>query len=115
MVHIITSSRYKIDRKRIKNTVAALLEAYGLSDYQLNCIFVGKTKMKAIALTYKKENTALPVLSFSYKETIEDGERLLGEVFLCYPQIVLLAAERNKKVEVMVDELLKHGVENLTR
>lgn len=126
MIHIITSSRYRINRKRIVAYIEGLLKTFDVgSDMHLNCIFVGKTKMKSIASRYKKENVALPVLSFSYKDEPFHGElvqgepthddRLLGEVFLCYPQVVLLAAERNKKVEDMIDAMIKHGVENLLK
>ena len=116
MIHIITSSRYKINRKRIVAYVEELLRTYEVgNDFHLNCIFVGKTKMKSIALRYKKEDVALPVLSFSYKDEPIHDDRLLGEVFLCYPQVVLLAAERNKKVDDMIDTMIKHGIENLLK
>jgi|SRR3989338_10728061 len=116
MIHIITSSRYKINRKRIVAYVEELLRTYEVgNDFHLSCIFVGKTKMKSIALRYKKEDVALPVLSFSYKDEPVHDDHLLGEVFLCYPQVVLLAAERNKKVEDMIDAMIKHGIENLLK
>lgn len=38
---------------------------------------------------------------------------LLGEVFICYPQAVLLAAEKNKKVDDMMTYLLHHAIDNL--
>lgn len=116
MIHIITSSRYRINRKRIIANGGELLKKLGVADdMHLNCIFVGKTKMRSIASRYKKEKVALPVLSFSYKDEPVRGDRLLGEIFLCYPQVVLLAAERNKKVEDMIDAMIRHGVENLLK
>jgi len=115
-MHIIAPSRYKVNRKRIKVFVESLYKAYAIPiDYHLNCIFIGKNKMKTIASKYKKEKVALPVLSFPYKEDAPLEERLLGEIFLCYPQIVLLAAERNKHVEDMIDAMIKHGLENLLK
>lgn len=114
MIHIVTSSRYKINKTRIRKSVEAILRGSGVGEEtNLNCIFVGKTKMKQIASTYKHENVALPVLSFPYLNDTNHDEKLLGEVFLCYPQIILLAAERNKKVEDMIDAMIKHGIENL--
>lgn len=116
MIHIIAPSRYKINRKRIKVFIDSLYLAYNIpSDYHLNCIFVGKNKMKTIASKYKKEKVALPVLSFPYKEEVVVDDRLLGEIFLCYPQVVLLAAQRNKRVEDMIDAMIKHGLENLLK
>jgi len=114
MIHIVTSSRYKINRKRIKKCIEKLFDYRGITeDMQVNCIFIGKTKMKQIALRYKKEDVALPVLSFPFLDDTHQEERLLGEVFLCYPQIILLAAERNKKVEDMIDAMIEH--ENLLK
>lgn len=116
MIHIIAPSRYKVNRKRIKAFIDSLYRVYHIpEDFHLNCIFVGKNKMRTIASKYKKEKVALPVLSFTYKDEAVVEERLLGEIFLCYPQVVLLAAERNKRVEDMIDAMIKHGVENLLK
>jgi len=38
---------------------------------------------------------------------------VIGEVVICYPQAVLLAAERDKKVEVMMKQLIEHGIKNI--
>lgn len=76
--------------------------------------------MKKIAQQYKKENMALPLLSFSYKEN-EDfdyfplEDKTVGEIFICYPQGVLLAAEKEKEVDIMIIELIKHGIENIIK
>lgn len=78
-------------------------------------MFVGKTKMRSIASTYKQEDVALPVLAFPYRSDRSTGEPLLGEIFLCYPQIILLAAERNKRLDPMIDELIIHGIKNLLK
>jgi len=116
MITIHTQSRYKINKSRIKQLMDHLFVQYSIPvEYGINCVFVGKNKMKQIASKYKKEKVALPVLTFSYKNDIHTTDPLLGEIFLCYPQIVLLAAQRNKKVEDMIDAMIKHGVENLLK
>lgn len=69
--------------------------------------------MKDIALRYKKENIALPVLSFSYLDEEGDAEKLLGEIFICYPQAVLLASEREKTVNETIVNLVDHGIETI--
>lgn len=78
----------------------------------VNLAFIGRNKMKHLAENYKKEPIALPVLSFFYNEKHE-GKILLGEIFICYPQAVLLAAERNKRVDEVIDNLVVHGLTNL--
>jgi len=76
---------------------------------------VGKSKMRSISSTYKHEDVALPVLAFPYRNDENIDEPLLGEIFLCYPQIVLLAVERNKRLDILIDELIVHGIKNLLK
>jgi ssRNA-specific RNase YbeY (16S rRNA maturation enzyme) len=118
MVNVITSSRYKVDRKKIISIGDDLLLQHGFEqDRLLNIIFVGRNKMKHISATYKKEPVALPVLSFPYKSKTDGDrlERLVGEIFVCYPQAVLLAAERGKRVDDMIIWLIDHGIQNLAK
>ncbi|OGK21144.1 hypothetical protein A3C98_01475 [Candidatus Roizmanbacteria bacterium RIFCSPHIGHO2_02_FULL_37_15] len=118
MINIISSSRYKINRKLLKQEMNKILKNYGIPDNALfNLIFVGKKKMKTIASQYKKENAALPVLSFSYldKNNTFEKEDPLGEIFICYPLTILLAAERERKVDVIISQLVKHGIDNILR
>lgn len=118
MLNIVSSSRYKINRKLVKKVVSEVLANYGIPDNAVfNLVFVGKKKMKQISLKYKQENVALPVLSFSYnpKDINPDSEHPFGEVFICYPQAVLLAAERQKKVDGILVQLIKHGMENILK
>lgn len=116
MLRIITSSRYLVDRKRIRIVVEKTLSSFQLDPtISVNIVFVGKNKMRTIASTYKHEDVALPVLAFPYRNDADMGEPLLGEIFLCYPQIVLLAAERNKRLDALIDELIIHGLNNLLK
>jgi len=116
MINVIISSRYTIDRKKIRQLVNSYLSEKGLgNEYVLNVVFVGKNKMKMITAKYKHEDQALPVLSFPYKnEKTEDG-KMLGEVIICYPLAILLSAERSKKVDDILVFLIKHGIDNLLR
>lgn len=111
MVNVVCPSRYKISRREIKQMAEEFLKKEGVpSHYILNIIFVGRNKMKAVALRYKNESEALPVLSFAYKQ---EKDNLFGEIFICYPQMVLLAAEREKKVDQTLAWLVKHGIDNI--
>lgn len=111
MVNVVCPSRYKISRREIKQMAEELLKKEDIpSHYILNIIFVGRNKMKAVALKYKNEDQALPVLSFAYDQ---EKDNLYGEIFICYPQMVLLAAEREKKVDQTLAWLIKHGIDNI--
>lgn len=97
MINIICPSRYKINRRLLKKNIVPL------PNIDVNIIFVGKNKIRFLANKYKKDNIIHPVLSFYYKE-----ENLV-EIFICYPQAVLLAAERNKKLEETILYLIDHS------
>ncbi len=140
MIHIVDSARFRIDRQSVKHIVLDYLAKRGVSgEMGVNIIFVGKRKMLYIATVYKREPVALPVLTFAYRTTkrmmhratkidgdlihevdindtlptIEHDSELLGEIFICFPQAVLLAAERNKKVIDILAHLIEHGIDNL--
>ena len=116
MINFVSSSRYKINKKSLKFNTDKIIDDLGISlNLVINIVFVGKNKMRKLALSYKNEDIALPVLSFPYKGEILEGESILGEVFICYPQAILLAAERNRKVEETILVLIKHGIENLLK
>ena len=114
MLNIVCPARYVFDKKTIRDAVDKMYSTKEINLKQiLNIVFVGTRKMRAIANTYKKEDEALPVLAFAYRDIDMEGEQLLGEIFLCYPQVVLLAAERNKKVDTMIIRLIEHGLDNI--
>lgn len=119
MIRLFTNSRYKINKKFIlaqlskENILMSLI-----GNENINIVFIGKRKMLGIANKYKSENEALPVLTFPYlknNDNLKDvpEEKVIGEIFICYPQAVLLAAERNKPVDKMMSELIIHGVNNI--
>jgi len=108
MINIFSSSRYRINRKKIK-------DSFKIDNYTINISFVGKNKMRSLSKNYKREEIALPVLSFPYLGEKIENENLLGEIVICYPQAVLLAAERNRRVEEIILQLIKHEVENLVK
>ena len=75
----------------------------------LNVVFVGRNKMRELAARYKSEDEALPVLTFPIQEKIED-ESLLGEIVICYPTAVLMAAEKEKPVDKIIKFLIEHAL-----
>lgn len=106
-----------MNRNRIKAKGESFLLTHALDPVKTNVTiaFVGKNKMRKVSNEYKNEDVALPVLSFLYNEQQEDGHVFLGEILICYPQAILLAAERNKKVDDMLDSLIEHGLSNLLK
>ncbi len=117
MLFIKTTSRYSVNRRAIAATVDEFFRVHEMSEgtHDVNVAFIGRNKMRTISREYKHEDVALPVLAFPFHEKNEQGRIFMGEVVMCYPQVILLAAERNKKVDVMIDQLLIHAMNNLVR
>ncbi|MEK7522330.1 MAG: rRNA maturation RNAse YbeY, partial [Patescibacteria group bacterium] len=86
MISIVSSSRYKINRQKIKSFVENIFEKEQMSlEQSLNVVFVGKNKMKVFTEKYKNEKETLPILSFKYNEDVGEKEILLGEIVICFP------------------------------
>lgn len=116
MINIISSSRYHIDKPFLRLEVNKMVKKLEIDEaFTINLVFIGKIKMKAISTKYKHENVALPVLAFPYKTDGEIGEKLLGEIIICYPQAVLLSAERNRRVNDTLVWLIEHAITNLLK
>lgn len=109
MIHVYTSSRYKVNKQKIINHAETFLRVrhYQLNGF-INIVFVGQRKMKQVAREYLDVDIAKPVLTFRL-----DEDETFGEIYMCYPQVVLLAAEKNKTVSHMISDLVEHGIDNL--
>lgn len=115
MISIFTTSRYPIHTKSLRERTKKLMHELRLDSYALNIVFIGKRKMRSIAQEYGHGDVAKPVLTFNYaQETPQDALPLLGEIYICFPQAVLLAAEKDLTLDGMLDYLIKHGLHNLT-
>jgi ssRNA-specific RNase YbeY (16S rRNA maturation enzyme) len=115
MISVISPSRYKVNKKQIKTFASNVMLENGIvTRHAVNIVFAGKKKLKDLSQKYKHENVALPVLTFVYNEP-SDGQKYLGEVLICYPQAVLLAAQKNKTVEETIIKLVKHGLDNIIK
>lgn len=111
-INIVCPSRYKINREKIRKIVNSFLQEQNLKLFEnsaINIVFVGKNKMKDLSKKYKNEDEALPVLTFPVEEKIED-EVLLGEIVICYPVAVLMAAQKEKSVDKIIEFLLNHAL-----
>lgn len=114
MLNLVCPTRYGVNKKSIREGVSQMYAVKHInSKLTLNIVFIGTRKMREIAKTYKHEDLPLPVLAFPYKDVDTEGEQLLGEIFLCYPMVVLLAAERSKMVDDMILRLVEHGLDNI--
>lgn len=114
-VLINCSSRYPIDRKRIRLLIKKILgNQVEEKDIEISIFFAGDRKMKALNLTYRKVNETTDVLSFPLKGSkFPDNVLRLGDIVISYPQARKQAAENNLTVDEEIDKLIEHGLLSL--
>ncbi len=117
-VVIFVESRYKVNRKRIKNSISAiLLDQQVTGPVEVSVAIVGDRKMRELNKKYRDKDQTSNVLSFSLSE----GEAMaspsdvlqLGDIVISYPQVIKEASEQEMFVDDKVDELIKHGLFHL--
>jgi len=115
---IFVESRYKVNRKRIRTSLANLLDQQGInSPVEISIAIVGDRKMRELSRKYKGEDKTRNILSFSQSE----GEKMatpagvirLGDIVLSYPIVLLEAARDEMLVDDKIDELVLHGMNHL--
>lgn len=117
-VLIFVESRYKINRKRIKQTVERTIDKNEIaSPVEVSIAVVGDRKMRELSRKYKGEDKTRNILSFSQAE----GEPVqmpsdilrLGDIVLSFPQVIRDASRDEMLVDDKVDELIEHGLMHL--
>ena len=117
-VLIFVESRYKVSRKRIKQTIKNTLDKNEIGGaVEVSVAVVGDRKMRQLSKQYKGEDKTRNILSFSQTE----GEAIatprntlrLGDIVLSYPQVINDAVRDEMLVDDKVDQLLEHGLMHL--
>lgn len=129
-VLITTDPRYPVSRKVIRNAVVGVIDRENILEIntEVSVSVVGARKMKFLSKKYMGDEKKHEVLSFGL-ENLEsgDGESLgkkefakapdevlrLGDVVLCWPEVLLCAAKDDVMLDEEVHKLVSHGVEHL--
>ena len=117
-VPIYIESRYKVNRKRIKQAVAETLSKHGISSpSEVSIAIIGNRKMRALNKKFRKKDEPTNVLSFSqaegHKVPPSPDKNYLGDIVISYPVVITEAAQYNRLVDDWTCELVEHGVTHL--
>lgn len=125
-VPIYIESRYKVNRKKVKEAVIKVLtEEEVKGPVEISIAVVGDRKMKALNKKYRNIDKTTNVLSFSQldpnsieskrKQSVspEEDALMLGDVVISYSQVILEASRENMLVDEKISELIAHGVRHL--
>lgn len=123
-VLISTDTRYPVNRKIIKKAVSdTLLNNRVEGNCEVSVSVVGQRKMKDLTEKYVGDGENHEVLSFPLEDStfrqktgfvnVPDETLRLGDIILCWPEILLLASNEDVFVDEKVYFLTCHSVEHL--
>ncbi len=119
-VKILTfvESRYKVNRKKIRQTVNTVLDRKSIaSRCEVSLAFVGDRKMHALNKKFRNLDKTTNILSFPLSEgeqtVLPTGIIRLGDIVISYPQIIKEAARDEMMVDDKIDQLVEHGLLHL--
>jgi probable rRNA maturation factor len=117
-IFIFVESRYKVNRRKIKQTVHAVLDEKGVSSpSEVSLAFIGDRKMRALNKKFRNIDKTTNILSFPLIEgepTVILGNILrLGDIIISYPQVIKEASEEEVLVDDKINQLVRHGMLHL--
>jgi len=125
-ISIKVSSRYPIERRRIRSLIKNRLKKHGIVDeVEVGVEVVGDRKMRQLNRQFLNHDSTTDVLSFPLAETTrrpttEEKEFAsvtdnlqLGDIVISYPQARKQAQENDLLVDEEVDRLVEHGLDHL--
>lgn len=117
-VFIYVESRYKVNRKRIKAAIDAVLEEQKVtSPLEVSVAIVGDRKMRKLNKEYRDKDKTTNILSFPLTEGesshLPPGIVRLGDIIISYPVLIRESSEQDMLVDDRVDELIQHGMLHL--
>lgn len=119
-IHILffVESRYKVDRKRIRDLILKVLQKNDVKGpVEVSLAVVGDRKMRDISRKYKGDDKTRNILSFPLSEgpssMLPTDKLRLGDIVISYPEVIRESAKMDMMVDDRVAELMEHGMNHL--
>lgn len=128
-VLITTDTRYPVNRKIIRKAILDTFKRYKIEkiDAEVSVAVVGKRKMDDLCRKYLQDEKSHEILAFALEEVVRtqvkqvragfvnppDEILRLGDVVLCWPQLLEAAAKDNIMVDEELYRLTLHGTKHL--
>ena len=105
------SELFPLDTRSLKQYAVHILEVNGVSDCDVNVVFIDDGMMTELNQKYKGKSGSTDVLSFGLSN--EDSERLEGEVYVSLQRAREQAVEYDVPFAEEVARLVAHGLLHL--
>lgn len=136
-VLLSVGSRYPVNRKKIRQFVLGFFAARNLDNLLVNISIVGERKITELNQEFLHHEGSTDVLSFpqyekgsdvDYESTLEPKpvenptgpfvnppmeKKVLGDIVVCFPEVVRQAMKRGKMVDDHICSLVEHGLLHL--
>lgn len=113
-VFVKHSKNWGLDEKKVSKIALKVLKDFGLDGVELSLLVCGRIKAKKLNMKYRQMSYVPQVLSFGLDfDKDGDGLKRLGDVVICNEKLKYEVGFSGKKLEVVLEEWLRHGVEGL--
>ena len=115
-VEIIVSEEvnelFTFDAERLKKHAVHILESSGVSEYDVNIVFINDMNMTVLNEKYRGRSDSTDVLCFMLSD--DDAVKTEGEVYVSLERAREQACDYNVSFEEEVVRLVTHGLLHLT-
>ncbi|MBI4037815.1 rRNA maturation RNase YbeY [Candidatus Curtissbacteria bacterium] len=123
-VEISTDTRYPVNRKVIRKAVLDVIFQNRLTaaDVEISVSVIGARKMKNLLKDYLDDGDSHSVLAFALEDVGDSGggfvnapsqPLVLGDIVICWPELLREAAEEDVMVDARLAFLVSHATEHL--
>lgn len=127
MVNVLihTDTRYPVNRKIIRAAVGDTLKNLKVegAGFEVSIAVVGQRKMNLLTKSYLADGAKHQILTFALEEVDQtstggfvnypDGILRLGDIILCWSEVLVCASRDDIMVDEEIYKLVAHGVEHL--
>jgi rRNA maturation RNase YbeY len=103
-----------LNENLVIKTAQGALKERKMDGVELSIIFVGKKRAKDLNITYRNKDYIPQVLGFPMStEADGDGMMRLGDIVICTQKLKYEAVFQHKSRKAVLEEWVRHGLENL--
>ncbi|MFA7300858.1 MAG: rRNA maturation RNase YbeY [Candidatus Shapirobacteria bacterium] len=118
MILIKHPINWGLSENKVETLAVKALKIFGFDEnkIELSVYFVGRDKAKKLNIDYRQKNYIPQVLGFPMSKQVDaDGMIRLGDIVICTQKLKYESVFLKKNIDIVLEEWLVHGVENLVK